>query len=87
MKKIFDKATLIVYLQSVKRDDRLDNLGLVIISILSLVFAFDLISQNTYQYSLCFFVSVKVFLFLNTKGKIKAYTNKFNQFYNGEKDV
>lgn len=87
MKKIFDQASLYNYMQSVQRDNKLDNIGLTIILALSVLFLFNIIGPAVYKYSLTLLFTVKVFLILNTKSKIKNYAVKFNDFYNGEENV
>jgi hypothetical protein len=87
MKRIFDKAPLQTYLQSVKRDGVFDLVGLVLLFLISALFIFNIVDMSFYKYTLSILVSIKVFLILNTKSKIQEYVSKFNQFYNGDNNA
>jgi|TARA_R110002060_G_scaffold9059_2_gene13533 hypothetical protein len=84
MKKIFDKQSVYNYMNGIDMNEKFDTLVLFIALTLSILLFCDFIDAQTYQYVLCIIATVKTFLVLNTKAKMKIYCSKFNEFYNGE---
>lgn len=82
MKQIFDKAPLNHYIKGLELNDNFDSLILWVVLGLSILIFSNAISSISYQYSLCFLATIKTFLLLNTKDRLKQYKEKFDAFYN-----